>query len=373
VKRNVTHLLRIVVAAGVAAVLVAVAVPVAISMVNRGGDDTTPDPASSSSSSSSPTPLPTGPVKALLTTDAPAGPAAGIPVLNGGSIESPGSEAVPVEGTPSAVAPFGTGWLVVANDVANGKDTGLLTTLDSDGSVTDQFTGGLRVVTSADGSLTAYTDESGHVLTFGTDDAEPATLDPRGPMSVVELVAVVGSGSCASDEGCAVYYNEYGDLGGGFRIRDNGSIWQFTLFRKVLGAASDGRVAGLISASDSGSCSGVYSARETLLWKTCDYTVGAFSPDGRYVIGRRANLDGPGDGLVAILDSETGEMVSEFANNEQTQAVIGQAVWETDRTMLATVRQDGAWSLMRLTDLGELQKVADLEGGDEAAPPAFLP
>ena len=294
-------------------------------------------------------------------------------MLNGGSIESPGSEAVPVDGTSSAVAPFGTGWLVVANDVANDKDTGLLTTLDSDGSVTDQFRGGLAVVTSADGSLTAYTDESGHVLTFGGDDSEPVALDPSGPMGVVELVAVVGSGSCESDAGCAVYYNEYGDLGGGYRIRANGSIWQFTRFRKIVGAASDGRVAGVISARDSGSCSGVYSASERLLWKTCDYTLGSFSPDGRYVMGRQANLDGPGDGLVAILDTETGEMVSEFANDEQTQAIIGQAVWETDRTMLATVHQDGAWSLMRLTDLGELQKVADLEGGDEADPPAFLP
>ena len=270
------------------------------------------------------------------------------------------------------MAPFGTGWLVVASDVAKAKDTGLLTTLDSDGSVTDQFRGGLTVVTSADGSLTAYTDESGHVLTFGMDDSEPVPLDPRGPMNVVELVAVVGSGSCESDEGCAVYYNEYGDLGGGYRISDNGSIWQYTLFRKVVGAAPDGRVAGVISASDSGSCSGVYSANERLLWKTCDYTLGTFSPDGRYVIGRPANLDGAGDGLVAILDAETGDMVSEFANDEQTQAIIGQAVWETDRTMLATVHEDGAWSLMRLTDLGELQKVADLEGGDEVDPPAFL-
>jgi len=140
-----------------------------------------------------------------------------------------------------------------------------------------------------------------------------------------------------------------------------------------VGAASDGRVAGVISTSDRGSCSGVFSANERLLWKTCDYTLGTFSPDGRYVMGRPANLDGLGDGLVAILDAETGDMVSEFANDEQTQAIIGQAVWETDRTMLATVYQDGAWSLMRLTDLGELQKVADLEGGDKVAPPAYLP
>ena len=180
------------------------------------------------------------------------------------------------------MAPFGAGSLVVANDVAsdvgNGKDTGLLTTLDSDGSVTDQFRGGLAVVTSADGSLTAYTDEAGHVLTFGSDDSEPVALDPSGPMGVVELVAVVGSGSCESDEGCSVYYNEYGDLGGAFRIKDNGSIWQFTRFRKIVGAATDGRVAGVISANDSGSCSGVYRANETLLWKTCDYTLGRFAP-----------------------------------------------------------------------------------------------
>ena len=44
VKRTVTRVRRIAVAGGVAAVLVAVAVPVGISLVHRGGDDNTPDP-----------------------------------------------------------------------------------------------------------------------------------------------------------------------------------------------------------------------------------------------------------------------------------------------------------------------------------------
>ena len=75
--------------------------------------------------------------------------------------------------------------------------------------------------------------------------------------------------------------------------------------------------------------------------------------------------------VVAILDTETGEMVSEFATDKQ----LGDhrsGLWKPTGQSSATVHQDGAWSLMRLTDLGELEKVADLKGGDKADPPALL-
>ena len=352
---------RLATAAGGAAVVLALAVPVGLGVVDRGA--VTPDPAPAQK------PMPSGPVEAKLTTDAPDGSAAETPYAWDGVIHEPDGEDISTPGAYDALAPFGSGWLGVTNRTHQGQ----LTVLDANGAVVDTFPGGLGVASSADGTLTAFSDAQGRIHTRGTADADDVELNPHGPLSLVDVVAVVGSESCTSEAGCSVYFNEYGDLGGPYRIHENGKMWEYTRFSRMLGAASDGRVAGLMSASDDGSCSGVFDGRERLLWKTCDYTLGAFSPDGTYVIGRPAYLDGVGDGLVAILDAQNGEMVAQFTSGRRSQAFVRDAVWESDRTLLATVFQNGAWGLMRMTDLGELEQVEDLGAGEDVDPPAILP
>jgi len=355
---------RVATAVGAAAVVVALALPVGLTMVDR--DSATSDPAPAAPD---PDPTPTGPVAARLTTDAPDGGAAETSYTWGDVVHEADGDEVRLPEVYDAFAPFGYGWL----GVTYGENAGQLTVLDAEGSVVDTFLGGLGIAASGDGTLTAFSDAEGGIGTKGTADSAVVELDPPGrPMKDVDVVAVVGSESCTREEGCSVYFNEFGDLGGAYRIQENGKIWQYTLFSKLLGAAPDGRVAGLVSASDDGSCSGVFDRAERRLWETCDYTLGAFSPDGTYVIGRPAYLDGVGDGLVAILDAETGEMVAEFSNDRRGQAFVRDAVWETDRTLLATVFQQGEWGLMRMTDLGELEKVEDLGAGEDVDPPATL-
>ncbi len=71
----------------------------------------------------------------------------------------------------------------------------------------------------------------------------------------------------------------------------------------VDGVSPDGSLSGVTSITDAGSCSVVLGRSGDKAWTTCDYTLGQFSPDGKYVIGHPAYRDGIGDGSVAILDA----------------------------------------------------------------------
>jgi hypothetical protein len=137
---------------------------------------------------------------------------------------------------------------------------------------------------------------------------------------------------------------------------------------------SDNLVAGLISVDDFGSCSAVVNASTSeQLWQTCDYTLGAFSPDGEYVIGQPAYLDGIGDGLVAILNAKTGEPVVEYdTQTRQGSFLYGGTVWDADGTLLAMLYDDG-WALMRLDVDGVFSNVSTgrIAGAPEDTPLFF--
>jgi len=78
-------------------------------------------------------------------------------------------------------------------------------------------------------------------------------------------------------------------------------------------AANGSVAASLDVVSDTGSCSAV-----TVIdtgpgnWRTCEYTVVGFSPDGTVAIGAPAFRDGYADGLAAALDATTGNLVNEW-------------------------------------------------------------
>jgi hypothetical protein len=142
--------------------------------------------------------------------------------------------------------------------------------------------------------------------------------------------------------------------------------------RSVRGVYAPGNlVSGVISVEDFGSCSAVVNAESgKQLWKTCDYTLGAFSPDGKYIIGNPPYIDGIGDGLVAILDAKTGDPIVEYdTKTRQGSLLAGGTVWDTDGTLLAMLYDDG-WALMRLDTDGVFSNVST---GRIAGAPEDLP
>ena len=250
---------------------------------------------------------------------------------------------------------------------------------DADGQVTETLPGSGWVALSADGSLVAFT-VGNRVEVRAASGVWYMPGKTEGDGYPVGVVGRDGRCDGADDvHGCAVYLND----DGGSKVTDlqpaqhqgerpGGSMESF-MYESMAGLSVDGRTAGTVSVTDTGSCSEVNDGDGQKLWGTCDYTLGRFSPDGGLVIGKPSYLDGAGDGLVAILDATTGDLLAEFKNSAQSQAIINNAVWEDDRTLLATVYQDGTWTLMRMTADGELTRVSDLVGGEDFSPPLYLP
>jgi WD40 repeat protein len=103
------------------------------------------------------------------------------------------------------------------------------------------------------------------------------------------------------------------------------------------------------------------------LWETCDFTLDRFSPDGRYVIGLDAYLDGIGGTTVAILDASDGDVLAEFTTRDL--GFTGPAAWESDGTVLVSTFQDGTWYLLRLRPDGTVEQALDPVEGNEMRRP----
>ncbi len=381
---------RVAVSGLAAAAVLAVAVPVGLAL----GPDVTgrPDSGPAVTTSATPTPSETpppsttvdptappvvgGPVQVVLTTQVQArGGEPQIPYLFDGAINLPDGSQVPVAADYTQVAPLGDGWVAVRS--------GSVDLLDSSGAVTESHPAAGSLAVSADGSIVVYATPEG-VMTSLTADGPALTLNSAADARPGSSPAgVLGSGTCKEGGGadgtggCVVYYNVRGERTEAYYASSHGITDAAYGLLLVGGVASDGRVAGVTEVSDTGSCSVLLDPDAAPLWRTCDYTLGAFSPDGRYVLGHPAYTDGVGDGSLAILDATTGEVLVDYRSSAKAQSFLNSAVWDggdAAGTVLATVYEKGAWSLMRMTPLGDLTNVSGgaMTGGDDVSPPLFF-
>jgi hypothetical protein len=135
----------------------------------------------------------------------------------------------------------------------------------------------------------------------------------------------------------------------------------------VVGVSSANPVNGLIAVQtrtnkDASGCFGVVdpdvSTSETA-WETCDHSLGAFSPDGRYVMASSPYGDGFGLTSLDVLDAETGEMVARFTQASNTQISLVMPVWESDDTIVAVAAEGETQTMVRLGVDGALEETVD--------------
>jgi hypothetical protein len=350
-----------------AAAVLAVAVPFGLSL--DGSGTTRPEPPVATQGPSPDRPSGEPDRRGVLTNDVEATSSAPrLPYLLDGEVVTPDGERVPLEGSPRSFAPLGNGW--VTADPATGE----LRFHDAEGSLerTEESTGTLAG--SADGTVVAWATPDGRVVTESTEGGTFEIPRPAGFRSPVQPVAVTGSRSCdPGGEGCVVLYESTGEVQEAYATSSTGDHTAVNGLLSLGGASVDGRVSGVVSVADDGSCSAVAWPYGDVEWETCEHTLDRFSPDGEYVIGRPAYLDGLGDASLAIIDVNSQEVVAEWSSTEETQAFVNTAVWDADGTVLATVHEHGSWSLMRMSPDGGLTTVLELEGGDESTPPLVLP
>ena len=108
------------------------------------------------------------------------------------------------------------------------------------------------------------------------------------------------------------------------------------------------------------------------LFEECDYTLTGFSPDGQYLVGNNSDTEGMGSATVAVMDATTGDLVVEFAADTRAGSHISSTVWETSGSLL-TMLYDEGWALMRLGIDGTFSNVSTgrIAGEPESTPLLF--
>ena len=124
------------------------------------------------------------------------------------------------------------------------------------------------------------------------------------------------------------------------------------------------------SNKDASGCFGVLDAAAsiaTTVWESCDYSLGAFSPDGRHVLASSSYLSGDGPTSLAILDARTGAPVATFEPSGRTMVTLRGVVWESPETVVAVATQATTTSVVRFGLDGTLEETVDAVEGDPYA------
>lgn len=140
----------------------------------------------------------------------------------------------------------------------------------------------------------------------------------------------------------------------------------------IVGVASANPVNGLVAVQtrtneDASGCFGVVDpevSRSEPVWETCDHSLGAFSPDGRYVMASSPYGDGLGLTTLDVLDAETGEMVARFSQASNTQIALVMPVWESADTIVSVAVEGETQTMLRLGVDGTLEEVVDPVEGE---------
>jgi hypothetical protein len=340
--------------AGVATLaVVALAVPVGLSV----GDGSVTGPEIEPAAPTETVAPPADTTDVLLTTARPLGEVPpGIDYLHDDEIQVAGTDETSVVVGPwyYGTAPLGDGWVALRSS----DDGEALDVLDAGGRVIGSHPAAGGLALSPDGTVLAYGAPGGRIMTLVAGGEPTQIYDGDG---AALPVAVAGSKSCDNESdggGCAVWFNNEAGREA-MTVTTKGIVGGVEGVQVMADVSADGRVTGIVSADDFGSCSALLGVDGKPAWETCDHTLGEFSPDGRYVLGYPAYRDGGGDSSIAILDAQTGDVVAEASRGESGEAFLAGARWDVDGTVLMPVYEDDTWALMRFTPDGLLVRAVE--------------
>ncbi len=282
---------------------------------------------------------------ANLTVTAPQGPAPSLPYLSlAGStttVHHDGTTDV-LQGRYSDVVAYRGGWLAYGP----GAYGPVISRFNTAGAAMDQRPG-TDFAVSDDGTEVAWVEEGTlHVgLPSGHSQGESTQKLPNGAQATA--VGFVQRGAVYSLDGASPSVHVT-DLNG----RD-------TVVPGLLKSWGVSQSADLVGGEtgynpDGTSCWQVARSGGPVLWRTCAWALGAFSPDGRYVVGTPSNGDGLGSSKVALLEARTGKVVAVFT--APAGSFAREFRWEDGRSLLAVVYDEGRWTVLRLGVDGSVQR-----------------
>jgi hypothetical protein len=351
---------RTAVTSGIAAAAVlAVIVPVGLTL----GDGTNrPAPAPSPTQGVEPSPNPDGTFP--LTLDVPEGdvPTTGFIAFDDQQLVTPDG-AFDLPGDFFQIAPYDGGWVGIRG--GDYPPTGhQLVVLDAELQELTAVPASAGLAISSDGSRVAWIEARGNgddwtVVNAATDGGEQIRTPTSADTAVEGFLAEDAVATSHFDEATGeTFYRQAGPDGELDAIPLDG-------YQRVGGVSEvTGLVAGQTEFRGDSSCSEVRNtdtAQPRLVFKTCDHQMGAFSPDGRWLIGYATYFD-LGSQSLAILDAATGDPVVEFVGSRKPAeaAMVHSAVWEDDDTVVAVVEQGGRQAVLRLEADGAATRVSDV-------------
>lgn len=341
-------------AAGAVSALVAAAIVVPMALTG-GSDRSAPEPA---------------PVPPL--TDTP-----GVSVLYDGVLTRPDGSTVPLDITTKNVVQLGVlsdGRVVVASRKPYGVQV-----YSPDGRLesTHEVAANL-VMMSADDTLAAWVDATYRVTVLESGVAEPTVFEGGIPMpgeAVGNIDAVYGA-DCANG-GCTVLGGDYTTTTTAITATTQESLVTSEPLR-VAAVAPDGKTWAVTfpptEDGDQYGCSGVYNpGAGTVLERSCDATLGAFSPDGAHLTSARG--DNQMWGSVEVLDENLDEVLSFEPGADQVIKDWGWA--DAAHLLVAVVGLEGDrpdWSLLRVPINGDDPEVLQgpVPGPNAESAPLFL-
>jgi hypothetical protein len=336
-------------------------------------------PRTTSAATATPKPTATGPVKVtvdLTRLERGAGPS--VPYAIGYFTVVSGGLQVRTSGHAFRAARTADGRLLVVT--APGSSTSQLEVFDASGRRVQVVPDVADVKSSADLRGSAYATERmsnsgayivGSTLTYRDNASGHSSSLSRPNDTELRILAVVGD---------TVYFRAK-------RVRTD-MLWSLYRWRAGTSAATtvpgvlsptalsaDGiRAGSLLALVNDQPCSGsVDTATAVLRWETCSYLISAFSRDRRTVLGTQAHKGVPWDGndpsdrLAAVLDSDTGTLIREWAGSGP-KSTFHRAVFEDAGHVLLQVDQGVRVALVRCaTATGRCQLATKLLNGPSEA------
>jgi hypothetical protein len=144
---------------------------------------------------------------------------------------------------------------------------------------------------------------------------------------------------------------------------------------QVSDVNQSGRVIGLVSrrTAQQRACWGVFRATGHRVFRTCDYYLDSFSPDGRRVLAERSQVRWDSIRKVAVLDRD-GQALRTWTFHASRYRSLSQLTWEDSHHLLGVLQSHGRWGLVRIGTDGSVQYAgAPVDASDSELSPYDLP
>jgi len=259
------------------------------------------------------------------------------------------------------VAPYHGGLLGYFRSGGEGK----IARLDTTFAVTSTRPGG-DIVTTDDGVQLGWVEDGAlhSGLGSGMSDSEPTQALPAGASATA--VGFLRGGD--------LVYSLDGTSPSVHRTDLNGKDVVVPGLLKSWGVSQAGNLVGGETKvnADGTSCWAVTKPTGEVVWHTCDFALGSFSPDGKYVVGTPSQGDGLGSPYVALLDVASGKVVARFHAPTGSQLYLRGFAWEDGTHLLASAHEGSTWSVLRMGTDGHVDRALPAKPGSPTDPPYRL-